>query len=57
MGEHKFKKILENFSVEQLEQRKEFTYYGYSKPAVNRSGGGTPAPTPPRGDTGGSIPF
>ncbi|UZT98065.1 hypothetical protein ODZ84_00405 [Chryseobacterium fluminis] len=55
------KKKLENFSAEQLEQRKEFTCYCYSKPAVNRNGGSTPAPaptpTPPRGDTGGGIPF
>lgn len=52
------KKKLENFSAEQLEQRKEFTCYCYSKP-IAKNPGGTPAPTPtpPRGDTGGGIPF
>ncbi|WP_343643801.1 hypothetical protein [Chryseobacterium sp.] len=50
------KKKLENFTVEQLEQRKEFTFYFCVKPqstiVVTKSGGSQAG-----GDTGGGIPY
>ncbi|WP_343643805.1 hypothetical protein [Chryseobacterium sp.] len=50
------KKKLENFTVEQLEQRKEFTFYICVKPQppiiITKNGGGTTG-----GDTGGGIPY
>lgn len=52
------KKKLQKFSVEQLEQRKEFTFYCCGKPLVSKNPGSTGGTvTPPRGDTGGGIPF